>query len=337
MLLNRYGFSVSFAVLLSAVAIAAPPRYTAQKLPLPLGAVRNYAIGINRLNDIVGESARQGRPTRATAWTKRGAGTLSTLRAYPASAQALNDTGDIVGYTTSVSGGHYKAFLVRNGNLTILPGFAANPIETIAFGLNKFGVVCGSATTSPTDAGSQHAVYWDAQGIHDIGAVAGSIRSYAFAIDSKGRIAGTSTLSATNQDAAFIWSRGRMKLLFRTRVVSSAAAINNLGHVTGRFYSPNGWRAYFYDGTSPIDLGTIGGDYAWGGDINASDDIVGGCTVANGDLHAFIWTGGTMYDLNSLLDTTIPFPLWHARGINDQGFIVADDENGNSYLLTPVK
>ena len=336
MLLNRCGLLVGFSVLLSAVAIAAPPRYTAQKLPLPVGAVRNYAIGINRLNNIVGESARQGRPTRATAWTKRGAGTLTTLRAYPASAQALNDTGDIVGYTTSVSGGHYKAFLVRNGKLSILPGFSANPTGTIAFGLNKFGVVCGSATTN-TNQGSMHAVYWDAQGIHDIGAVAGSIRSYAFAIDSSGRIAGTSTLRATRQDAAFSWSKGSMKLLFGSSVVSSAAAINDLGHVTGRFYSPNGWRAYFYDGTSPIDLGTIGGDYAWGGDINASDDIVGGCTVANGDLHAFIWTGGTMYDLNSLLDTTIPFPLWHARGINDQGVIVANDEKGNSYLLTPIK
>jgi probable HAF family extracellular repeat protein len=128
-----------------------------------------------------------------------------------------------------------------------------------------------------------------------------------------------------------------MRLLFGKNVVSSAAAINDLGHITGRFWSPNGWRAYYYDGNTPIDIGTIGGDYAWGGDINASNDIVGGCTVANGALHAFLWTGGTMYDLNTLLDKPTDFPLWHGRGINDQGLIVADDEHGNSYLLTPVK
>jgi uncharacterized membrane protein len=161
MLLNRCGLLVSFAVLLSAVAIAAPPRYTAQKLPLPVSAVSSYAIGINRLNNIVGESTRQGRPTRATAWTKRGAGALTSLRAYRSSAQALNDTGDIVGYTTSYSGGHPKAFLVRNGKLSILPGFSANPTGTIAYGVNKFGVVCGSATTG-TNQFLVRAVYWDA-------------------------------------------------------------------------------------------------------------------------------------------------------------------------------
>jgi uncharacterized membrane protein len=206
MLLNRCGFSLSIALFFSAWGVASPPRYTAQKLPLPSGAVTSYAIGINRLNTIVGESTRQKGPARATAWTKRGGGTLPSLRNYPASAWAVSDNGDVVGYLTS--NGRFLGFVVRQGKLVILPGFADNPLETIAFGVNKYGVVCGSATTSATDSGSQHAVYWDAQGIHDIGAVAGSIRSYAFGIDSRGRIAGTSTLSATREDAAFIWSRG---------------------------------------------------------------------------------------------------------------------------------
>src|SRR3954451_12176505 len=47
--------------------------------------------------------------------------------------------------------------------------------------------------------------------------------------------------------------------------------------------------------------------------------------------HAFLYSGGQMMDLNDLIDRTLGITLYDARGISNNGQIVADH-----YLLTPI-
>jgi probable HAF family extracellular repeat protein len=97
------------------------------------------------------------------------------------------------------------------------------------------------------------------------------------------------------------------------------------------------------------DVGTLPGDTnsaAWG--VNANGDIVGisagsqnGAIDGNGG-RAFLYTGGTMYDLTSLLSSGTGWKLENAYAIKDQGQIVGigispNDGSEHGYILTPVQ
>lgn len=88
-----------------------------------------------------------------------------------------------------------------------------------------------------------------------------------------------------------------------------------------------------------LDLGVTEGaveSFAMG--VNASDQVVGyTLSLTNGN-RAFLHSGGTMYDLNSLVqDLPTTEVLVDAPGINDQRQIVANSGNSRAYLLTPMQ
>lgn len=88
------------------------------------------------------------------------------------------------------------------------------------------------------------------------------------------------------------------------------------------------------------DLGALGGIGSEGNAINDAGQVVGDVTMTNGILHAFIYSGGTMQDLNSLLANPIPgFVLSSGQSINDAGQITGMGKlNGDqhAFLLTPT-
>jgi len=98
--------------------------------------------------------------------------------------------------------------------------------------------------------------------------------------------------------------------------------------------------AHAASGWSITDLGTLGGlvSYAYG--INDSGQVVGfSLTPANDFYHAFLYSGGVMTDLNTLIDPALGWTLTEARGINDLGQIVGyGDIGGNTraFIMTPV-
>ena len=160
---------------------------------------------------------------------------------------------------------------------------------------------------------------------------------------------------------------------------SAAAAVNDNGLVAGHSRERAGEgirRAFLHDGTGMLDLGTLGGAESWAAGINDSGAVVGVSSMADGGVHAFLYAGGAMVDLDpdggnseafdinnagqvvgrgkgggflyangvmTDLDTLIAPGEWHiasAVGINDQGQIVG--QACNSYgecvgaLLSPV-
>jgi probable HAF family extracellular repeat protein len=132
--------------------------------------------------------------------------------------------------------------------------------------------------------------------------------------------------------------------------VSCASGINNSGQVVGYAYTSEGdYHAFLYDRGEMIDLGTFGGPNSTASAINDSGQVVGYAnTVGSSPLppplnqpysHAFLYSGGKMLDLRTLL-TTSGWRLLDATGINDKGQIVGQGMNpggqNHAFLLTPT-
>ncbi len=88
------------------------------------------------------------------------------------------------------------------------------------------------------------------------------------------------------------------------------------------------------------DLGTLGGTDSYGEAINDSGQVVGSANTSIGDWDAFLYSNGSMIDLNSVVAPGSGFTMTEADGINDAGDICGQgtDADGNSYAfeLTPI-
>ena len=127
---------------------------------------------------------------------------------------------------------------------------------------------------------------------------------------------------------------------------SWATAINASGKVAG--YATNVANGHTYaeaflcSGGSLKDLGVPGASsYAYG--VNASGQVVGAAYVDQ-DLrteYAFIYSGGTVQNLNNLLPQGSGWTLQQANAINDVGQIVGfgigPSGSPDAFLMTPVR
>ena len=136
---------------------------------------------------------------------------------------------------------------------------------------------------------------------------------------------------------SYIWtSRGGFQDLGIPQ--SEAAAINNKGHVVGRYnacsFCGNG-RAFLWDRQHGVrDLGVLPGQTnSYGLAINVYDQVVG----FSGP-YAFLWTKATgMLNLNDLIDNSSGWQLSVAVGINAKAQITGQGTfNGeeHGFLLT---
>jgi probable HAF family extracellular repeat protein len=100
---------------------------------------------------------------------------------------------------------------------------------------------------------------------------------------------------------------------------SEGFGINDAGQVVGRssLAGDAATHAFLYDHGALTDLGTLGGTSSSAKAINASGQIVGYSTLADGSLHATLWTGRMPSDLgtNGAAGSS-------ANGINSAGQIV---------------
>jgi len=106
---------------------------------------------------------------------------------------------------------------------------------------------------------------------------------------------------------------------------TSPKGINASGLVFGNSKNSNGnEHAFLYYDNKIHDLGVLGSvDASWANGINDAGQVVGGSYAAGHPrMHAFIYDGGKMTDLNSLLPAKSGWELLNAFDINNKGQIV---------------
>jgi probable HAF family extracellular repeat protein len=89
------------------------------------------------------------------------------------------------------------------------------------------------------------------------------------------------------------------------------------------------------------DIGTLGGTFSNAFGINTAGQIVGSATTADdAALHAFLYTGGVMSDLNNMIGSAPSWKINSASAINNSGQIVANaiftDGSSHAVRLDPA-
>ncbi len=102
--------------------------------------------------------------------------------------------------------------------------------------------------------------------------------------------------------------------------------LNNQGQVAGVSYAADGLqRAFFYNGTTMADLGTLGGLESGALGLNSTGQLVGWSDTTNGTQHAFLYSAGTLTDLGTLGGSNS-----YALAISDSGYIAGWSETTSS-------
>lgn len=214
--------------------------------------------------------------------------------------------------------------------LTIIepvPGYES----CVAYGLNEAGQVVGWSYTYDIEWGyTGTAFLFDSTTgeVTDLGLLDGGQNGVAEAINEAGQIVGWS-FDDIGADHAILWDNGQLiDIGIETgQCCAHATDINDAGQIAGWWFPPAGdnyLHAFLWDAGTITDLGELdpnanGSEYAYA--INNSTQLVGESQVRIPSPpfeieHPFVWTNGTMDDLNPL------GPVGVAYDLNEVGQIV---------------
>ncbi|MEH2079007.1 MAG: DUF3466 family protein [Nostoc sp.] len=204
-----------------------------------LGGEFSFAYGINNLGQVVGSAETKEGEFHAFFYS--GSGELQDLTTLEGSSSArdINDSGQIVGSIQSQSGQNHPFLYSESGGLQDLGTLGGE--EGIAFAINNFGQVVGSADTGATfepddpkecPCNVRHAFLYSGSGtLQDLGTLGGP-NSEATNINDFGQIVG-------NAGSPFFYSDGKMTNLNDLIpansgwLLGSADGINNSGQIVG--------------------------------------------------------------------------------------------------------
>jgi len=300
-----------------------------------LSSNSSYPAGINDLGQVVGYCYTDSWDKRAFLYsdgTMMGLGTLGGSEAY---ARDINNAGQVVGEATD-NDGNWHAFLWAAGtgmqDLATLGGQSS-----AAYALNEHGQVVGYSEVD----GVNHAFLYDNGVMTDLDTF-DYFQSGAFDINDQSQVVGL-LMPFTSNATAFLYENDTLVDLGSLLLSGSQGwLINNSGLVAGHAWSGTEYRSFIHAQDTTIDLGTLEGfanTYVWG--MNDTGQLVGSATNQTGTLsHAFVFTGGELYDLNDLL---VPNHGWDylttANAVNNNGQIAGYgriDGQYRGFLLTPV-
>jgi probable HAF family extracellular repeat protein len=310
--------SVTFAACFASTQVwAAPPSY---HLVVVAGA-NSAAYGINRYGHTVGYITVGG---SQHAFRNIGAGAkdLGTLGGANSSAWGINDHDRVVGQSDDGSGNtHAFVYGTTMHDLGTLGG-----ANSFARAINNDGTIVGFASLAD---GLPRAFSFSNGAMANLGSLPSeSTSSYAEAINENGLIGATSTVGAfTPPEPAIhaVLRRTSGKMIDLGTFggqFSETLGLNDKGEAVGvaatsMLHFDN---AFLYSGGVKKDIGNLGGGYAQANDINNRSQVVGS---SGGSMpsRGFLYQGGSMVALDTLLVGASGWTIVDARAINDHGQI----------------
>ncbi len=294
------------------------------------------AHDINDLGQVVGQS-NSGLSISTTVWDSNGVGmNLGAASGYDTSfGYAINNSGQVVGYSEITATGHRSATLWDNGRITDLGADLGAVGSSVARDINNLGQVVGSASFF---GAFSEGFLWDSTGGGAVGTL--GMGGSNLGINNNGVMVGHSFFFGDPDTASIAMPDDRGGYLTADLGpagfnFSIATAINDNGMSVGHtnFGTDGAWQAAIFTTdlmgppTPPTLLGSLDGlNTSEANDVNDHGMIVGYSwdgTHSGLDSRAWAWTQGTMYDLNNLLDEDSMFSLLiEATGVNNNGDIV---------------
>lgn len=192
--------------------------------------------------------------------------------------------------------------------------------HSMAYAINLEGQAVGMSYNPPID---EVPVLWDRGIVYPLPMPRGCLAAAAWDINPSGMMVGTGRTS--RGDIALFWPNRRRVVTLPDLIAgghSCAWALNDSGEIVGASTYDLSWRMHpclWTNGTTPADLGTLGGDTGFAHDISNKHRIVG-WSRRKRSLHdtAFSRTSkATMTPLRGLGGAQ-----WGAESCNDAGQIV---------------
>lgn len=185
------------------------------------------------------------------------------------------------------------------------------------FAIGIMALVVASGVSSASGAAGVS----DGWVIRDLGTLGGPT-SWAYDINTAGRIVGRAAVDPAIRFHAFLWQDGKMRDLGTLGgQESEARGLNSTGVVVGCADTPkkNGiglaiTHAFLWKNGAMRDLGTLGGPSSCANDVNDRGQIVGWADTAGGRQHAVIWQNGRIRDLGTLKGGFAEANALNARG-----------------------
>ncbi|MBL8199955.1 MAG: DUF11 domain-containing protein [Chromatiales bacterium] len=325
--------------------------YTIEELALLPGSAEAQVNAVNASGAAVGGTKPASGSYGSALWPA-GSGTatnLATTIGRPTTvANAINGSGHIVLQALANGATDLTAHLWNGSTLTNLgkfgtgvPGFSG--LGSIATAMNDAGQVVGRAWNSPTDTGTYRAFSWQGGVLTDLGLAGGCDTSEAYDINSTGQIIGRVVGGACGAvSSAVVWASAASAAVTidsllttagipRPNGVRFATGISDSGALLVQEVVSSKGRCLIITsppGVTVTELGWIGTDAQFltncsPGKINNLGEAVATQAGASDDL-ALLWSGGTLHDLNTLLDapSAAAWDLESAVDITDSGTVV---------------
>jgi probable HAF family extracellular repeat protein len=235
------------------------------------------------------------------------------------SGKAINDAGDVAGWALTFSGDG----VATEWQGTTISNLGPGGIAPHALGINNAGDVVGETFGVCTGVGESWlnrngAITYIGFGAYNEGRADG--------VNNRGQVVGTACLEVEGRpNHAYVWKSGTITDLGTLGGTNSeATAISDTGQIVG-FSLVSGdaaEHAFRRVGGSLEDLGTLGGTNSRALAVNGAGRVVGYSDVATGGTHAFLYSAGSIEDLNNYIPASSGWVLERATGINNSGQIV---------------